>query len=266
MISYKTAQYRSGSASQKSEAMMKTVACISVCFLVMVTVVTAQSSTGTCTTNDQTTFVIEQLTISCGLNLQTVNSSLDSNAVDAALDVVCTDECGGELSEWLLNQCNDAPGAAGLYYWCLDTNGTAAFSRCRYAFPPHFDVSSLGGAVACFAANETNPCPDGCDMVLMGLAALGCCYQSLYNNTVYLQSTLSAGLLTQDYFQALQGLGNPLLWAACQVAPPTMQCTIEGIEFPTVSTVTTESLAATILVCPYAMIFLLVIALYMLLQ
>ena len=255
-----------GSASQKSVAMMRTVACISVYFLVMVTLVTAQSSTGTCSASDQSTYVIQELSITCGFSLQTVNSSLNSNDVDAALDNVCTDQCGGELSEWLLNQCNDAPGAAGLYYWCLDTNGTAAFSRCRYAFPPHFDVSSLGSAAVCLAANETNPCPDGCNTALMGIAALGCCYQSLYNNTVYLQSALSAGFLTQDYFQALQGLGNPLLWAACQVIPPAMQCTIEGIEFPTASTniVTTVSFAATISVHLCAMIFLLVMALYML--
>lgn len=246
---------------------MRTVACISVCFLVMVTLVTAQSSTGTCTANDQTAYVVQQLTLSCGFSLQTVNSSLDSNAVDAALNVVCTDECGGELSEWLLNQCNDTIGAAGLYDWCLNTDGTAAFSRCRYALPPFFDaMSSLGGAAACLAANETNPCPDGCDVVLMSLAGLGCCYQSLYNNTDYLQSIQSAGLLTQDYFQALQALGNPLLWAVCQVTPPAMQCSTEGI-FPTASIVaTTLSIAATISVHLCAMIFLLMIALYMLLQ
>ena len=239
--------------------MMRTVACISVCFSVMVTLVTAQSSTGTCTDSEQFAYVLQQLPSSCGPNLQIVNSNstVESSAIDTALNVVCTDECGGELSEWLLNQCNDGPGAAGLYYWCLNTGGTAVFSRCRSATPPYFDaMSSLGGAAPCFAANETNPCPDGCNAVLMGLAALGCCYQSLYNNTAYLQDIQSAGSLTQPEFQALQGLSNPLLWAACQVTPPAMQCTNEGIEFPTMS------FAATFSVHLCAMIFLLMVTLY----
>ena len=241
--------------------MMRTVALISVCFLVIVTLVTAQSSTGTCTGSQQITYVTQQLPSTCGFSLGTVNSILvlNSSVLDEAMDVVCTDECGGELSEWLLNQCSDEPGAAGLYYWCLNTGGTAAFSRCRYATPPYFDaMSSLGGAAACSAANETNPCPDGCDMALGGLRSLGCCYQSLYNNTAYLQGIQSAGSLTQDQLQALQSLGDPLLWAACQVTPPAMQCTNEGIEFPTMS------FATTILVHPCAMIFMLLIALYML--
>ena len=140
------------------------------------------------------------------------------------------------------------------------TSETGAFSRCRYATPPYFDaMSSLGGAAPCFVANETNPCPAGCDAALMGLAALGCCYQSLYNNSAYLQGIVSAGSLTQEQYQALQGLGNPLLWAACQVMPLAMQCTSEGIAFPT-------SFAATTSVYPCAMIFLLVIALCIMLS
>lgn len=237
---------------------MRTVVCISVCFLALVTLVTAQSSTGTCIDNEQIAYVAQQLPASCGINLGSVNSNstLESSALDGALNVVCTDECGGALSEWLLNQCNDAPGAEGLYYWCLNTNETSAFSRCRYATPPYFDaMSSLGGAAPCFAANETNPCPAGCGAVLMGLATLGCCYQSLYNNSAYLQGIVSAGSLTQEQYEALQGLGNPLLWEACQVILPAMQCTSEGIAFPTASIATTTS------VYPCAMIFLLVIAL-----
>ena len=248
------------------KTMMRTVVCISVCFLALLTLATAQSSTGTCSATDQTRYVTQELSLSCGINLGTANSSMDSNAVDAALDVVCTDECGGELSEWLLNQCSDTIGAAGLYYWCLNTNGTAAFSRCRFASQPFFNaMSSLGGTAPCFIANETNPCPMGCDLALMGITNLGCCYQSLYNNTAYLQGILSAGFLTQEQYQALQGLSNPLLWAACQVVPPAMQCTSEGIEFPTASSVmVTTSFAAVISVHLCAMILLLAIALYML--
>lgn len=243
---------------------MRIVACISVCLLAAVYLVTAQSSTGTCSAADQMLYVSQQLSLACAINLGTADSSLDTNAVDTALDVVCTDECGGELSEWLLNQCNDLPGAAGLYYWCLNTTGTAAFSRCRFAFSPHFNTtSSLGEAGSCLAANETNPCPVGCDMVLMGLSTLGCCYQSLYNNTAFLQGILNAGSLSQQEYQALQALGNPLLWAACMVTPPAMQCTSEGIEFPTEAMATT-AFAASISVHSCAMIFLLVIALYML--
>ena len=241
--------------------MFQTVVCISVCFFVTLTLVTAQSTTGTCTANDQVAYVAQELPASCGVNLGIVNSnsSLETNILDRALDVVCSDDCGGELSNWLLNECNDGAGAAGLYYWCLYTDGTAGnFSRCRYATPPYFDaMTSLGGAAPCFAANATNPCPDGCDLALMGLAALGCCYQSLYNNTEYLQGILSAETLTQEQFGALQGLSNPLLWAACQVTPPAMQCTNEGIDFPM------QSVAATISFHPYAMVLILITALYM---
>ena len=194
----------------------------------------AQSSTGTCTAAEQMEYVASELPTSCGLQLGVASSnvSVDSNTLNAALDVVCTEDCGGDLSNWLLSQCDDRPGAEGLYYWCLNTAGSANFSRCRSALPPYFDtMSSLGGAAPCFAANETNPCPTGCDSALMGLASLGCCYQSLYNNSAYLQGLVGAGSLTDMEFGALQGLGNPLLWLACQVTPP-MACTDEGIPFP----------------------------------
>ena len=84
---------------------MRTVVCISVCFLALVTRITAQSSTGTCTDDEQIAYVAQQLPASCVINLGSVNSNsiLESSALDGALDVVCTDDCGGALSEWLLN-------------------------------------------------------------------------------------------------------------------------------------------------------------------
>lgn len=214
---------------------MKTVVGV-LCLLLVVKSAVAQSITGTCTAEQQMTYVAQELPTSCGLNLGVVNSndsSIDRDSLDAALNVTCTEDCGGALANWLLRECSDRPGAEGLYYWCLGTGSTALFSRCRYATPPHFNaMSSIGGAAPCFAANETNPCPIGCDQALMGLALIGCCYQSLYNNTAYLQGLLSSGSLTQEGFGALQALSDPLLWGACQVTPPAMICTDEGIEFP----------------------------------
>lgn len=212
--------------------------------------------------DDQLAYVSQELPASCAINLGIVNSNTTvdiQDVLDGALNVVCSENCGGELSNWLLNECNDAPGAAGLFYWCLYTDGTAGNnSRCRYATPPYFDaMASLGGAAPCFAANVTDPCPSGCAMALTGLAELGCCYQSLYNNTDYLQGILSAGTLTQEQFQALQGLSNPLLWAGCQVTPPAMQCTNEGIDFPM------QSISTTTMFHPVTTTILLVIALYM---
>ena len=242
--------------------MMRVVAGISCFFTVLVAYVTAQSTTGTCTAADQLAYVSQQLPASCGINLGIVNSNTTADAqsvLDGALDVACSENCGGELSNWLLNQCNDSAGAAGLFYWCLNTDGTAGNnSRCRYATPPYFDaMASLGGAVPCFVANATDhPCPSGCAMALMGLAELGCCYQSLYNNTDYLQGILNAGSLTQPQFQALRGLSNPLLWAACQVTPPAMECTNQGIDFPM------QSISTATVFHPFIMIILLVIVLY----
>ena len=227
---------RSRGQGDRGFSAMKKTLCILGFVSALLAFASAQSTTGTCTAEEQMQYVANELPTSCGLQLGIASANVsinDTNVLDAALDVVCRENCGGDLSNWLLGECNDQSGALGLYYWCLNTAGTASFSRCRSAIPPYFDASSsLGGAAPCFAANATNPCPAGCNLALMGLASLGCCYQSLYNNTAYLQGLVGAGSLSEMEFNALQGLSDPNLWLACQVTPPAMGCTDEGIPLP----------------------------------
>ena len=224
----------------------------------MVSLSAAQS---TCTDQQISDYIVQQLPASCGLNLGTVfNFSVEvqQSVLNDALDVVCSENCGGQFSKWLLNNCDDALGGLGLYYWCLDPGNTAQISRCRYAVDPYFDTESFFNTTAfpCYTASlSAGSCPNGCNQALTSLVtATGCCFQGLYNNTEYFQALVGGGFARQDDLPVVQGLFSRDLWRVCQVTPPS-ECTMEGIEFP-------RSGAALVVVQSTLVVLLLMLALF----
>ena len=120
---------------------------------------------------------------------------------------MCTADCGKAYANSLSTTCNDDFGAETLKGYCTPTNGEATIgSHCRFA---------LAGDMLNFSDH------------------LGCCYQSLYNNTDYLQGFLDNGfIISPAEFAASQSLNDPLFstWTLCSVP------ICRGEPFPTETT------------------------------
>ena len=191
---------------------------------------------GTCDVAAVTQYVVENLDTACAASLSfALYANIASPGKDTALNTICTADCAGKLANWLQNECDGTFNATSLYYLCLQTGGRATVGRyCQYSIPPAFDADQE--ILTVFQACENTLqqlCTDQCEMQLRSFAGqLGCCYQSLYNNTDFVRGAAAIGeLATQDVME-LQTLGNPALWSACGVTPPG-RCTIESFDFPT---------------------------------
>ena len=187
-----------------------------------------------CSEVDANSLLPNELPESCQDSLFTiVNSTAVSPNLDPALDVFCTQECGGKIATSIHTQCNDAYFSNGLYYFCLGTNNTATVgSRCRYALPPQYNLTNY--ITLCVSAvTEVTSCPEGCATVLEMISMdIGCCYNSIYNNTAYFP------VLTEDETyhdepteMQFQTVGNPKFWSSCGVSIPPGPCTNEGFGF-----------------------------------
>ena len=148
----------------------------------------------------------------------------DSTALSNALENVCTNECGGEYSNYLETVCGDNFEAISLRLHCTPTNGTATVGPyCRYAIGDILNSSILTDLFACENYTEENPCSFGCRAALNQLkASVGCCYQNVYNNTAYNRELLRAGFITTSEFIGFEQLNDPTAspWLACDIEPP----------------------------------------------
>ena len=204
-----------------------------------VALVCAQSpDAGTCSLVDVDTYTANNLDMTCRDSLNfALYANVSSPGKDTQLDAICTDECAGKLANWLERECGGTLNATSLYYSCLQTSGIASVGRyCRYAIPPVFntDAEIFNVFIACTNVFSTGQCTDQCALVLTSFSQkLGCCYQSLYNNSVYYEKASAIGELAPSDVTKLQMLGNLTLWVnLCQVTPPGV-CTTESFAFPT---------------------------------
>lgn len=162
-----------------------------------------------------------------------ISPAVVSPTGDAVLAAACTPSCAGRLANWLLRECSAVYNSTYLYTICLRTRGTVG-SYCRYSIQPWYD--SDGGIEAVFTAcsNVTGgTCSNNCASQLQKFAnQLGCCYQSIYNNTDYIQESVNIGVVTGGDQFILQLLGDQGFWLLCGVTPPD-KCTDESFSFPT---------------------------------
>lgn len=175
---------------------------------------------------------------SCQESLFTiVNSTALSPGLDNVLDVFCTQECGGTIASSLRTHCSDNYFTNGFYYFCLGTNNSAIVgSRCRYAFPPQYNLTSY--LIKCVsAAAETTSCPEGCSQVLEMISAdIGCCYNSIYNNTTPFPILAEDETILDEPTNAqFRIVAEPQFWLSCGVSLPPGPCTNEGFVFTEVS-------------------------------
>ena len=83
------------------------------------------------------------------------------------------------------------------------TDGSAAVgTHCRYAVADILDGTLLDQLFSCYNITPNSSCPSDCKNGLLILKALiGCCYQSIYNNTLYFTELFNAGFLTaRDFY------------------------------------------------------------------
>ena len=201
----------------------------------VVTLVSCQSNASNCTSTDVNTYIVHNLPPNCASNLDNaLNANISSPEKDELLAITCTENCFGRLANWLLGQCGHSFSATSLYLFCLQTSNTASVGRyCQYAIPPLFNAGLEFGNVheACVNAISLGMCTDGCANQLQSFAnQLGCCYQSIYNNTMFLRDAVAIDVLTQEDERNLLAFSQ--LWSFCSVTPPSI-CTAESFSFPT---------------------------------
>lgn len=180
-----------------------------------------------CTLEDRVAFALSfPNEASCGISLGTVFQPPTNNsmALHTALANVCNSDCGGVYLNFWESTCNDRLNAEALRVFCTPTNGSAAVGNyCRFAAGDIlnltlFDDLSLG----CKKTNDSS-CSPGCRAALLRFKRqVGCCYQNVYNNTLYNRELLNAGYITPSGFTGLQQLNNPYAnpWTLCEIEPP----------------------------------------------
>ena len=204
---------------------------------IAVTLVCCQPDAGSCNIQQVGAYVANNLEENCAASLSTaLYANITSPGKDAELDTVCTPQCAGTLSNWLLRECNSRFNSTSLYYLCLRTANTATIGRyCLYATPPVYDGNSVTQDLitACMGSDMPGQCTDACAQQLHEFAnQLGCCYQSLYNNTQFVQDAAAIGELAAADVTGLQVLGNRQIWTECGINPPA-NCMSESFAFPT---------------------------------
>lgn len=206
---------------------------------VSVTTVNCQQvpNAGNCTIVDVGHYLASNVDLACASNLNTaLYANISSPGKDSEIRTVCTGTCAGRLANWLEGACGGTFNATSLYYLCLRTSGTASVGAyCQYTIPPVYnaDLEILNVFQACENVLGGGPCTDQCELQLNRFSSqLGCCYQSLYNNTAFVRGAVQFGELAMADEDQLRSLGNLQLWNSCQVTPPSA-CTDESFGFPT---------------------------------
>lgn len=189
-------------------------------------------ATHLCSQEDKTDFMSRVLTTECinGLNsLEMTSLSPAPNSIVLSapdFSTVCQASCGGVYSTWLKSTCGDPFASRAIEAMCLFTGDTAQVGpRCRYAFPDAVeDIRNLFEDVfTCSLEAMASTCPELCRVAMTNLIdRVGCCYQSLYNNTEYVHSLQDRGLINSTVAGAFTFLGRMHEWRLCDISVPPM--------------------------------------------
>lgn len=128
------------------------------------------------------------------------------NGLDFAL--ACTSSCLGKYTSWLLAGCNDTFAAHLAQVACLESTDvrTNAISRCRQFFPDvaHDLVFVDTNPCGPFLSSDRINCVSGCSVPLNNLInTIGCCFQSIYNDSSVITSLAEEGFLAQSQHAVL---------------------------------------------------------------
>lgn len=170
----------------------------------------------------------------CGQAYLTLQSqeNVSMENYNAALATFCTPDCGHAIAKFSAAGCGDMGRVSGFLFlhYCLPRE--TGSDRCRSSFLDKVNATFESVQSSCLPF-DTN-CPEGCAEVLqMGATEIGCCYQSIYNNTDVLNAFEALGQLPMEALLAIHNLSNPALWNACNVS---LESVCTGNPFPGEST------------------------------
>lgn len=141
------------------------------------------------------------------------SSTSTPSEITDALNVVCTPECAESVTTNLVLKCGHFSGVLFLPAFCTPTGTTSELGRyCRQTFPEFLNRTIIGNLGSCL---NNPPCQGGCDDALRDLTDhVGCCYQSLYNDTI---KALLAGALINEQSIEILFTYDPEIWTDCGV-------------------------------------------------
>lgn len=123
----------------------------------------------------------------CGLSLSTAfqPTTTDKTVIINDLENVCNLDCGGNYAEHLKSACEDDITAEILKIICTPAgNNSAVGPYCRFSYGTLYNQTAL---VALFSSCSNQHCAPECRAGLLKIKSeIGCCYQTVYNNTHFL--------------------------------------------------------------------------------
>lgn len=158
----------------------------------------------------------------CGLGLLVsfIPGQSTPAELQAAVEAMCQENCGGAVAEFYIQKCNSLSSALFIAGSCLRTgNKDPGADRCRYAGADFIPDMMIDNLAACSSFDkDANMCPENCSESLEAFATLtGCCYQSAYNSTDTLMAYVSLGVISEDQAEYVANISNSALWSACGV-------------------------------------------------
>ena len=209
---------------------------ITILLSISLTLVAAQNPTVeqvACSLSDRMEFTNSNLNTECRDSL--VSLRYEVNRQDESqpfvpslsdLDTVCQEDCAGVYTTWLRDTCDDPYQARMLEAMCVYTAETTDIGeRCRFTFPDAVDdINGYFNAVFfCGLGVSPDSCQPGCRTSMNALInLLGCCYNSLYNNTLFIGYLQKIGLVNTTVASNLDFLGKVSEWQLCEVTVPPM--------------------------------------------
>ena len=188
-----------------------------------------------CSSQKRADYISRNLTQECTSSLTALQHHLQRSVqvntnlfipVATDLDTICQLSCAGAYSNWLRNDCKDPHSSRMIEATCIYTAGTTNIGdRCRSAFPDAFDgIRNMFNEVfTCGLRDMPGSCPLKCHAAMSNLiSTLGCCYQSLYNNTDFILYLLDVGVINETHAASLEYLGRVNEWEACKIGAPPM--------------------------------------------
>ena len=162
----------------------------------------------------------------------------DFSPSQQALDVVCTDVCGGQIANYLKRTCYDHISSSLIEVSCLQTQGTLG-DRCYYSFADPFIQRVSETIVNCSSfLSDDSICPVGCREHLMGLKEqAGCCFSSILNSSSIV-SILHGG--ERRSMSTINIITNSSLWNICRISLVN-PCSGEPFRVTLLPTTTSES-------------------------
>ena len=102
---------------------------------------------------------------------------------------------------FLRDVCHDRLSADSLKISCTPTDGSAVMGEyCRFALADVINASILDALLSCYDFTSEVPCGEDCRAAIHDLKDhVGCCYQHIYNNTLFFAHLYDTGLVTRDY-------------------------------------------------------------------